>query len=350
MKDEREENVRRSFRDQAALCKSFGSPFTAKLLIAAADVLDFSTSTGRRILNWDGPPDANGDALGLRLAGGLHALSRTGDVEELSDLYPPLTPESDEEFQSSLITIIKNYDERIEPWLDFPPQTNEVGRSAILYLGLKEIAKETGLDLSLFEIGSSAGLNLVLDRHEYVFGEEHFGCIGSALRLSPNWKGKVPMGPCPRVVARRGCDVAPLYMSKPSDRHRLQAYIWPDQLERHKRLETAIDIFCTETSISIDKADAPDWVEENLCRQLSFVTVLMHSLTYCYLDDKSKHRIRNHMESIGSCATSDSPVAWLAFEMDELSKTQLTLRIWPTGKETVLAVADPHCRSIEWVA
>ena len=346
--DQREVSVRQSFLEQAALCEKFGSSFTARLIREVEATLDRSTMTGRAILDWQGPPEATGDALALRIAGGLHALARSGSSEPLRSVYPPNAPASDGAMRERLAEAFRRHDGDLLPWLDFAPQTNEVGRSAALYLGLMEIARRTGLPIHLYEIGSSAGINLMLDHYAYRFGGGAFGEAGSALELAPEWEGPVPEPAAPRILSRRGCDLAPLDMSDPAQRRRLEAYVWPDQEERHRRLTAAIGILAASPPI-VDRADAADWVCERIGedRPDGSATVLMHSLTFTYLPAESKAKIRAHMERIGAGATAGRPLAWLAFELNDDNQACLTLRLWPGGDETLLAEAHPHCRFIK---
>jgi len=61
-------------------------------------------------------------------------------------------------------------------------QTNEVRRSASLLLALEQVARlEPWRPLALVEIGSSAGLNLLVDRYSYDFGES---CVPAG-RVAP---------------------------------------------------------------------------------------------------------------------------------------------------------------------
>ena len=75
-------------------------------------------------------------------------------------------------------------------WLDHAPQTNEVGRSAVLMSGLLVIADRFHLPLRLYELGASAGLNLLLDRYGYDLGGLRTGDPASACSSAPNGKAR----------------------------------------------------------------------------------------------------------------------------------------------------------------
>lgn len=342
-----ERRVRQSLLDQAELCRTFGSAFTARVIEGVEAILDRTTATGRAVLDWRGPPEAAGDALALRIAGGLHALARSGESDRLQAIYPPNGPATDDRLRESLVEAFRRHDAALLPWLDFAPQTNEVGRSAALYLGLMEIARRTALPIHLYEIGTSAGINLMLDRYEYDLGGKIFGSPGSKLRLSPDWEGPVPAEAQPELLSRQGCDLSPIQVADPQQRRRLEAYVWPDQEERQRRLAAAIDVLL-QSPPEIERAEAADWVCERIRadRPEGSVAVLMHSLAFTYFPAVSKTRIREHMERVGAQASRARPLAWLAFELNEDNQACLTLRLWPGGREELLAKAHPHGRFI----
>ncbi len=235
--------------------------------------------------------------------------------------------------------------------LDLPPQTNEVGRSAVLFPGLIEISNRTKLPISLFEIGASAGLNLYPERYSYQLGDVHLGCRNSRVRLSPDWTGDRPIGN-PEIVERSGCDLSPIDLSDGAERERLISYVWPDQFERHDRLKNATDTVLSAGLIRIEEADAADWVVRNirLDRGTGHVTVLMHSFTFCYLERSSRDMITRHMETVGATATHDNPVAWLAYEFNAQKQIACSLRVWPPGDRLVLADTDAHGERVRWLA
>lgn len=332
-------------------CAKLGSPFTAQLMAGLEHSLDRQTKTGRTILDWQGQSDARGDAVALRLAGAFHALVRRGRLPDLAALYPPHALPCAEALDAAVTAALFEADAEICDWLQFPPQTNEVARSAVLYPGLMVIAAETKLPLALHEIGASAGLNLIPDKYAYRLGEASLGAAESAVNLSPQWSGVVPSGLEPTIVSRRGCDRNPIDVSDGAQLERLISYVWPDQPERISRVEAAVKLF-GDVETEIDAADAADWVEEmfEAPAMPGVVRVLFHSITYQYFPDGVQSRIATAMQAAGRRATPEAPLAWLAFEQHQNEGPRLTLRLWPDGEMRVLAVADAHVRAVRWLS
>ncbi|PNB48255.1 DUF2332 domain-containing protein, partial [Pseudomonas sp. FW305-130] len=99
------------------------------------------------------------------------------------------------------------------------------GRSAALMLGLIEIARRHGPRLELLEIGSSAGLNLLIDRYRFDLGGSFYGPEHSPVTITPVWSGPpAPVVPL-EMVSVRGCDVQPLDATDPAVAARLAAYV-----------------------------------------------------------------------------------------------------------------------------
>lgn len=345
----REDLVRVAFARQAEWCAKMGSPFTACLMEGLGRTIDRRTASGRAILDWRGPPDALGDSVPLRLAGALHALVRRGRLPELAKLYPPHPPPTAEALIDATMSAIRDADPEICEWLRYPPQTNEVARSAVLFPGLMAVATKTKLPLALLEIGASAGLNLIPDRYGYRLGDKTLGAHDSPVFLSPRWSGGSPNDVAPTIQGRQGCDRNPLDVRNASHRERLIAYIWADQQDRIARIESAIAL-ARENPPPIDAADAAEWVDEVIGRRAErgVARVLYHSIAFQYFSDKTKHRIAERMKTVGKRSTNDAPLAWLAFEHYRGKRPHLTLRLWPDGREIILARADPNVRKVVW--
>ena len=338
--------VREAFRQQARWCERLGSPFTARICLVLAERLDPGNAIGKRVLAWPGDPGS--DALALRLCGGLHALVRSGRAPVLAALYPPSALPDEATLEEAVSLTLVEQAAVLDSWLNSAPQTNEVGRSAALMSGLLVLADRFRLPLRLFELGSSAGLNLQLDRYRYDLGGLVAGRDGSPVRLKPDWKGASPPDAPVRIVGRSGVDLNPV---DPVAAHeRLMAYVWPDQDKRLAQLEGALGLAAIDPP-PVEAGDAADWLEamlslepeEGVCR------VVMHSVAFQYFPSEAQHRIKARLADAGARASKAAPLAWLRLEKlaaDE--KFSLRLRCWP-GDGQLLAWSHPHVSWMEWL-
>lgn len=349
---DREARVRAAFASQSEHCRRLGSPFTALLTGIAAERLDRSTPIGRRVLDWAGDPDALHDSVPLRICGGLNGLVRSGAAPALASLYPPgAMPEADA-LWDAVASVMAERAAELDGWLEGPPQTNEVARSGGLGGGFATVAAATGLPLALYELGASAGLNLLPDRYDLRLGARRYGDPASAVRLEPAWTGDDPPDAEIRIASRRGVDRNPLDVTDPVHRARLVAYVWPDQVERVARLEGALAIAASEPP-RLDREDAASWVEREIEAaepMAGQARVVFHSIAYQYFPADTQARIAASLERTGSAATAERPLAWLRYEADEAGALPtLRLRLWP-GEDRILARLDPHGRQVDWLS
>jgi hypothetical protein len=341
--------VRSAFASQAEYCRRLGSPFTACVCEALAVDLDMSGAAGRTILGWTGDPSPLVDNVPLRTIGALNALARSQAAPYLATLYPPNPLPDPRELARAVRRALDEHAGRVLEFLSSPPQTNEVGRSAVLIGGFLTIARRTALPLDVFEIGSSAGLNLRADRYRYRLGNTGWGTPDAALSLAPSWDGPPPPVDAPLTIrSRSGCDANPIDLKNARARERLVAYIWADQEDRIARIAAAVEI-ALAFPVPIDCAEAADWVERRI--ELAPVTgitrVLFHSVVWNYLSEGSRERIRGHVGRAGAVATTEAPLAWLRFELADPPELRLTL--WPPGDETLLARAHAHGAWVRWL-
>lgn len=336
---------REAFRIQQRYCEAMEAPLTAAVCAALAEALDRSSLTGARVLDWSGEPTQ--DALPLRLVGGLHALAQAGDTA----LAPVFAGEVRDtaELERTLAAALHRHDATLLHWLEGPPQTNEAGRSGALMAGLLRIAQRFGPDMEILEIGSSAGMNLLIDRYRYELGNVLVGPSDSLLTIRPDWRGPPPPAVPIRFVRARGVDVQPIDVCDPEQARRLRGYVWADQPDRLARMDVAVTMLC-ERPVDLARGDAAEWLEARLAEpQPAGVTrVLMHSVVWQYLGEARQARITAAMEDAGARATPERPLAWVVMEPERaLLRQEVRVRHWPEGAPWML-IATAHAHGA-WV-
>lgn len=339
-----EERIREAFKTQAQFCRASGSPLTADILDALITVLDRSTRTGAAILDWPGDPMV--DALKLRIAGGLNALARAGLDPELTALYAVRSGD----FEGVLRRVVAEHDQWLLPWLDGPPQTNEVARAGALWPGIMAVAARFGPDVELIELGPSAGLNMNMDRFAYDLGGAIAGDPGSGVRIEPQWSGPAPIVAPVNIVSRIGIDRNPLDVSRPEVADRLLAYVWPDQRERVARAEAAIAL-ARHYPPPIESGDAAEWLERKLAEPQAegVARIVYHSIVLQYLPPEGRARVREALRAAGARASGTRPLAWLSMEFSAESATaEIRLTSWPDAKPRKLGDTHPHGAFVQW--
>ncbi len=349
MQEANDQAVLAAFGQQVGWCDRLGSPFTARLLELLADDVHNNGPTADLVGGWPGDPVA--DALPLRLAGGLHALVLAGMAPALAACYPPLAAPDATRLWPVLRGAVIEHAAFLRDVLRSPPQTNEVGRSAVLLGGFLHIAAAAGLPLHLLEIGASAGLNLVWDSYAYRLGGGHWGDATSPLVLAPDWQGNSPPLDAKLSVAERAaCDVAPIDLEDDAQRLRLRSYVWPDQRDRLARLDAAIAV-ARRAGHRVARANAATWVRGKLAAlPEGCATVLYHSVMWQYMPASDQARIADSIAQAGTRASPAAPFAWLRFEPAP-GEVRMVLSVtrWPGGDERRLALAHPHGSSVTWL-
>ncbi len=342
--------VATAFSNQVAYCNASGAPITGRVcsaigaLIAAGESGDLLN----RVRGWQGAPLA--DALPLRIAGGLHALHLSGAEPALAPLY---AGEEGIDETAIVAAAIRRHETELLPWLDGPPQTNEAGRScnfiaAMLWLADHRLPPR----FECLEIGSSAGINLMLARYHYDLGGVKVGPEQSAMHFAPEWHGNPPPAHDIAIVSTKGCDVAPVDLTDAAQALRLKAYIWPEHTVRFERMATAI-AEAIKSPPDITKINAANFIEAELVKpQAAGVTrVLMHSIVWQYVPADQQDRVTKAMEAAGARATPERPLAWIVLEANRtVHRHELVVRYWPGGAEgKLLARTHPHGANIDWL-
>jgi len=344
------ETVRGAYRVQVGYCLANGAPITARVVESIAAALDGDNGFARAIREWKG--QATQDALPLRTAAGLHALHLSGAEPALAPLYRG--EEAAMTDAPALVAVaIERHADALMPWLDGPPQTNEAGRSWAYIAAMLWLADQ-GLPprFDCIEIGSSAGINLMIDRYFYDLGGVAVGPGDSGMRLVPEWRGSPPPAGTIAFAGLRGCDVAPVDLRESGQLLRLNAYVWPEHHQRFARLAFAAR--CAVASPpDLVEMHADTFVDEQLARpqEAGTTRVVMHSIVWQYLGEARQARVAAAIAAAGARATAERPLAWIALEANRVTYAhELVVRHWPGGSEPhLLGRAHAHGAWVEWL-
>lgn len=332
-----------------------GSPLTAAICDSVAQIGLPDGAIYERLANWAKTGTLEGDVIGLRLTGALHHLTLDKADAGLAAQYPPHPLDRDRLFDAVCAAVIQHAD-FIDEYLNSPPQTNEVGRSAILLPALLQLMQRHQLPFELYELGASAGLNQGLPHFAYDFDDWHWGDNGSPVQLTCAWRGRPPAATTGKIEFSRtmGCDIAPVAIDTEAQRRRLTSYVWPDQPERLARLSGALSIAIKHPP-QVEKSPAADWLGKVLkVPRAGQHSLIMHTIMWQYMPADEQQACENTIQEFGSRASAAAPVSWLRFEADGKSPGGLlSLTHWcgdaDDGSTQALARADYHGKWIEWL-
>jgi hypothetical protein len=229
------------------------------------------------------------------------------------------------------------------------PQTNEIGRSALLLVGFDHL--EPGPKAHL-DLGASAGLNLMVDRLAYrdidggQLGESEV-VLECSVRGEPHQLARS----LPEITGRLGLDVAPVDPTDAAALRWLKACVWPDQADRFRRLEAAIELMGRHP-VELWQGD----VVNDLARALDHLSGLGHpvvttSWVLCYLDEDRQRAFVAELERLGagrdlSWVWAEAPpqvgVLPVRPDLEGLEGTALGVTTWRGGVRTDTSLARCH--------
>ncbi|MEO7069698.1 MAG: DUF2332 domain-containing protein [Nostocoides sp.] len=246
------------------------------------DDIDAGGPTAQVVAGWEDAPASA--VVQLRLLAGLFREVLTGRADELRPFYPCLAGSADPAGAWAVARpVVERAAPRLRSALEVAPQTNEVGRSVALLVGISHAVRAAGLHrVRLLEPGASAGLNLLADRFRFVGDGWSAGPQDSGLVVADvGAEGFVPEAF--EVVSRRGCDLAPVDAATDEGALRLRSFVWPFHLERHRRLDAALAI-ARDHPVQVDAGGAADWLAAQLGSPAGegALTVVWQSITAQY--------------------------------------------------------------------
>ena len=326
-------------------CELAGSPLYADVLAIVADDVRAGGPSARLL-----DPVATapfGDAVLLRFLGALHRVVLEGRAPGLAAHYPSAGGRPGPGLADAVVATIEAHADVIAEQLTYGVQTNEVGRSAAIVGGLLEIARD-GLPIRLLEVGSSAGLNLNVDRYRYDAGDAAVGPVDAELTFDRPWVAAHPDLTIPLdIVERRGSDPAPIDATTPAGRLRLRSFVWADQTARLARLDAAMAIAEAHPPM-VEVGDAVSWVVTQLAEPVvGTCTVVVHSIVLQYLAPADRTAFLARLDEAGARATPEAPLAWLRLEPGG-DQAELRLTRWPAGTTHLLATSAYHGPPVVW--
>lgn len=147
------------------------------------------------------------------------------------------------------------------------------------------------------------------------------------------------------IVARAGCDVAPLDPRLPDDQLTLLSYIWPDELHRIERLRAALAVAALDP-IPVVARPGSEWLPEVLPGGGDGeLVVVWHSVMRQYVEADEwaaiERALGEHPEAV---RLSMEPT------FDRQLRMQLTVHDPAGAPEIRLATCDDHGLPIRWEA
>jgi len=148
-------HVRAAFEAQGKACTSLDSPFMGTLMDLCANRDWPDSAVTDRVRHWKGDLGHRAQSVPLRLAGALHALVLNGHPG-LGAVYPP-HPVDHGLLWAAISAALIEHAGFIDAFIDNPPQTNEVRRSAALIAVGHFLAEHYDLPIRTSELGASGG-------------------------------------------------------------------------------------------------------------------------------------------------------------------------------------------------
>ncbi|AJD89819.1 hypothetical protein JMA_05020 [Jeotgalibacillus malaysiensis] len=267
----------------------------------------------------------------------------------LRAFYPSLTekPETGQSPFPAFKEFVLTHHEQIRNLLKTRRvQTNEVRRCAYLYPVFVSLYREVKKPLSLIEIGTSAGLQLLWDQYAYSYGDTLYGNQSSMLTLSSKVRnGRLPAlsESMPPINRRVGVDLNISDLTNEDDRLWLKALIWPEHHDRRENFDQASMIL---------RNDPPELVEGNgvtllpeLAEKMSEKSLLciFHTHVANQMPAHVREDLMEKVESLGEVRDT-------AHIFNNITDGKLRVDLYVNGRCTrhVIGDTDGHGRWFEW--
>lgn len=329
------------------------APLYARLAVGLAD------DTEAVSLLTSAPESAR---IPVTLFAAIHDLLLADPSEPLAAWYPNLTdtPRTDDPVPAAGELCRRRRDDLLALVTTRVPQTNELGRSAVLLLALAALGEELG-PLALLDAGASAGINLIPDRLRVDYDGHQVG--PGPLTLTCGVRGKAAAARLPSsvpvVADRRGVDLRPVDLGDPEQVRWLEACVWPDQTDRFDRLRLAV-AEVRRAGVVVQRGDVVADLPAALAQLRSGHPVVTTSWVLNYLGEDGQRAFSAMIDDLGrdrdlSVVNYEEPdltpgLDWPA-ELATESLSVLRVLRWRDGERSVeyLAKGHPHGYWFSWL-
>ena len=345
---------------EAAKAEGLGKQLPARLMHALARTVPQAGELARLLEAW--PGDLAADAVSFRLSAGLHALARSGRAPGLAFLYmdqgaaalPDAAPDA-ATLDRALLSALETHAIELGQWLARPTQTNEVARVAGLVAVLMALEERDPMPCEVLELGSSAGLNLNFPHYACRVGARAAMTPGSPVVLAPEWRGRLPPVRDVTVLRTLGVDLNPLDPASPEDCARLEAYVWPGERARARRLAAALGL-ARRHPPRVAQGRASAWLADALAEPQppGVRRVVFHSMVMQYADPFERAAIDAGLAAAGARAGAANPLVRVGMEWRaDRRAVELRVTIWDGGADAgearLAALCHPYGEWIEWL-
>lgn len=285
------------------------------------------------------------------LFGAVHYLLLKGREHPLKNYYQSMThpPKSiDDETFDHFKDFCELYREEIIPILSSRlVQTNEVRRCGYLYPVFSWIYTQVEKPLSLIEIGTSAGLQLLWDHYSYSYGTgETYGNQNARVHISSEVKGDhfpKMLSESPPIASKIGLDLNISDLSDPDDYLWLKSLVWPEHQERLELFDQAAECL-RENPVNLVEGDGVQLLTDvvNAVPPDSLICIF-HTHVANQIPTESKHELLEKIAKIGSKRD--------VFHIyNNMWDRQLHVDYFLNGKEfkNTIGDTDGHGRWFEW--
>ncbi len=284
------------------------------------------------------------------LFGAVHYLLLKGKNHPLKEFYPSIVnnPKSYRESYKFFKDFCFKHRSEIESILKTRlVQTNEVRRCAYLYPVFCTIYEIVKKPLTLIEIGTSAGLQLLWDQYSYSYGQNDiYGRFDSRLNITAQIKGEntpILHSTPPPVSARIGIDLNTIHLNDEDEKLWLKSLIWTEHKERLCMFEEATS-YIKEVPVSLYDGDGvsmlPKFVDNT---SEDSVICIFHTHVANQIPVEKKKQLLQIVEGIGRNRD--------VFHIyNNIQDRYLHLDYYLDGVESknTIATTDGHGRWFEW--